>query len=106
MELPTEVLKMLKKAGFKVEYFKIIGFTPGYVQGYLTTIANKYPSTGNLEKIAKIISRVASKHWIIERITDNIFGLINSINMRRLDIDYIGEGIMVLCKKENLNRNG
>ena len=99
LEPPRQALQRLAAVGFDCEQLELLGAYPSYVDGSFTTSDfESFPPPTRWHAVAKSISRVARHSWITTRLMDNVFGVINSINLRRLGTDW-ADGLMVVCRK-------
>ena len=97
LEAPRLALKRLEQAGFACEHLEILGAYPGYVEGFFTPEFGHFPPPTRSKVVAKAVARVVRHNAIATRITDNIFGMINSVALKIRGVDW-ADGLMVVCR--------
>lgn len=97
LEAPRQALARLARQGFVCEQLELLGAYPGYVEGFFTPEFERFPAPTRWHALAKTISRVVRRNGVAMRVTDNIFGVINTVNLRRLGVDW-ADGLMVVCR--------
>ena len=99
LELSTRALQRLTAHGFVCEHLELLGAYPGYVEGFFfSPYFEELPARTRLQGLARLIARVVRHNRIATRVTDNVFGVINSFNLWRLGVEW-ADGIMVLGRK-------
>ena len=98
LETSQATLDRVERHGFHCQYRSTVGPWPGYVRGFFTPGFERIPLPTRLHRAARAVGRIVRHSWILERITDNVFGVIGSAYLTFGGLDY-ADGVLVLGRK-------
>jgi SAM-dependent methyltransferase len=103
LEQSTRALQRLAEHDLACDRLELLGPYPGTVEGFFTQYFEELPARTRLLGLAKLVARVVRHNRIATRLTDNVFGVINSAALWYLGVEW-AEGIMVSCQRSTSDR--
>jgi SAM-dependent methyltransferase len=99
LESPDRIRQRLRENGLTIEFEEPFGAHPGAVDGYFTPFFQDFPPRSPLDAAAKAISRVVRHSRLAARVTDNVFGAINTLSLRTSSKWH--DAVMAVCKRSD-----
>ncbi len=103
LEQSTRALQRLAEHDLVCDRLELLGPYPGSVEGFFTQYFEELPARTRLLGLAKLVARVVRHNRIAARLTDSVFGVINSAALWYLGVEW-AEGIMVSCQRSTSDR--